>query len=91
MEVDRNKLQITEKQYKKQDFLQSNDEYEKRVLAIENMLSITYDKIYHLEVKFAIKTGSNLDKRDENSNMGSNVGSYTHQNEVMRKKMTKMQ
>jgi hypothetical protein len=42
------------------------------------MLSITYDKIYHLEVLYAVKSGNNMDKRDEsNSNLDSNMGSQT--------------
>lgn len=77
MQVDKNKLQITEKSYKRQEFLRSNEEYEKRIIALENYLSINYDKIYHLEIQFAKKVGSNMDKRDESiSNVGSNFASH---------------
>jgi len=52
MQVDKNKFEITEKQFKRVEFLKSNQDYEKRIVNAENELQAVYDKIYQLELHF---------------------------------------
>ena len=48
MEVDQNKMNIIERQYKRVEYLQSDIDMEKKIISMENLLQATLDKIQDL-------------------------------------------
>ena len=47
--IDKNKLEKTEKQYKRITYLKENQEYEKKIVTLENVTQSTYENIWKIE------------------------------------------